>query len=248
MRQETRFNALPIFEIDGEAVSQSSAICRYIGKMGGLYPKDDLQALYCDEALDAVEDISHYIGQTFGLEGEALRAAREKLVGGWLTILKETRFNALPVLEIDGEAVTQSSAICRYIGKMGGLYPKDDLQALYCDEVMDAAEDISHHIGQTFGLEGEALQAARKKLVDGWLTIFLKGLGALLERGGGKYFADKRLTIADLKVLMITRWLRSGALDHVPKDLVERIAPNLVEHQARIGAEPQVVAYYGSRA
>lgn len=161
---------------------------------------------------------------------------------------KETRFNALPVLEIDGEAVTQSSAICRYIGKMGGLYPKDDLQALYCDEALDAVEDISHYIGQTLGLEGEALRAAREKLVGGWLTIFLKGLGALLARGGGEYFADKRLTIADLKVLMITRWLRSGALDHVPKDVVERIAPNLVEHQARIGAEPQVVAYYGSRA
>lgn len=161
---------------------------------------------------------------------------------------QETRFNALPIFEIDGEAVSQSSAICRYIGKMGGLYPKDDLQALYCDEVLDAVEDISHYIGQTFGLEGEALRAAREKLVGGWLTIFLKGLGALLERGGGRYFADKRLTIADLKVLMITRWLRSGALDHVPKDLVERIAPNLVEHQARIGAEPQVVAYYGSRS
>lgn len=47
-----------------------------------------------------------------------------------------------------------------------------------------AFEDISHHIGQTFGLEGEALRAAREKLVGGWLTIFLKGLGALLERVG----------------------------------------------------------------
>jgi len=161
---------------------------------------------------------------------------------------QETRFNALPVLEIDGAAVTQSNAISRYVGKLAGLYPEDDLQALYCDETLDAVEDISHHIGQTFGLEGEALRAAREKLVDGWLTIFLKGLGALLERGGGQYFAGNSLTVADLKVLMQTRWLRSGALDHVPSDLVDRIAPNLVQHQARVEADPRVLAYYASRS
>jgi len=159
-----------------------------------------------------------------------------------------TRFNALPVFEIDGEMVTQSNAICRYVGKLARLYPEDDLQALYCDETLDAVEDVSQYIGRTLGLEGEALKAAREKLVDGWLTVFLKGLGGLLERGGGHYFVDGRMTIADLKVIMLTRWLRSGALDHVSKDLVDNIAPNLVEHQLRIDAEPVVKAYYASRA
>ena len=31
------------------------------------------------------------------------------------------RFNSVPVLEINGAAVTQSNAICRYVGKMAGL-------------------------------------------------------------------------------------------------------------------------------
>ncbi len=159
-----------------------------------------------------------------------------------------TRFNALPVFEIDDAAVTQSNAICRYAGKLAGLYPADDLQALYCDETLDAVEDVSQYIGRTLGLEGEELRAARAKLVDGWLSVFVKGLGGLLERGGGHYFVDNRLSIADLKVLMLTRWLRSGTLDHVPRDLVERIAPNLAEHQSRIEAEPLVKAYYASRA
>ncbi len=163
-------------------------------------------------------------------------------------IRQALRFSALPVFEIDGVAVTQSNAISRYVGKLAGLYPKDDLQALYCDEALDAVEDISHYIGQTLGLQGEELRVAREKLVNGWLKIFLKGLSALLVRGGGQYFAGNRLTIADLKVLMNTRWLRSGMLDHVPSDLVEQLAPNLVEHQARIEAEPVVTAYYASRS
>jgi glutathione S-transferase len=159
-----------------------------------------------------------------------------------------TRFNSVPVLEIDGAAVTQSNAISRYVGKMAGLYPADDLQALYCDEVLGAIEDLSHHIGQTIGLQGEELRLAREKLVDGWLSIYLRGLDALLARGGGQYFADNRLTVADLKAFVEIRWLRSGSLDYVPTDLVQRVAPGLVEHQERIESDPRVVAYYATRS
>ena len=159
-----------------------------------------------------------------------------------------TPFNAVPVLEIDGDSVTQSNALSRYAGKLAGLYPDDDLQALYCDEVMGAVEDMNHYIVQTFGLEGEALEAARKKLVDGWLTVYVRGLGELLARGGGAYFADGRLTIADLKVFVQARALRSGNLDHVPRDLLQQLAPGLVEHQDRVATDARVVAYYDSRS
>lgn len=158
-----------------------------------------------------------------------------------------TRFNSVPVLEMDGAAVTQSNAIGRYVGKMAGLYPEDDLQALYCDEVMGALEDLLHHTVRTFGLEGEELKRARKALVEGWLTVYLRGLDELLVRGGGAYFADQRLTVADLKAFVQTRSLDEGVLDHVPKDIVERTAPRLVEHKERIENDPRVVAYYNAR-
>ena len=161
---------------------------------------------------------------------------------------KDLRFNSLPVLEIDGKVVSQSNAIGRYVGKLAGLYPVDDTEALYCDEVLDAQEDLLHYIVPTFGLEGEALKAAREKLVDGWISVYLRGFGELLARGGGEYFANQTLTIADLKVFVHTQWLRSGALDHVPTDLVDRLAPGLVAHQERIEADPRVVAYYASRS
>jgi len=158
-----------------------------------------------------------------------------------------TRFNSVPVLEIDGAAVTQSNAISRYVGKMAGLYPDDNLQALYCDEAMDALEDLLHYIVRTFGLEGDKLREARENLVGGWLSVYLKGLGELLSRGGGEYFSDNRLTVADLKVCVQTRSIRSGSLDHVPKDIVQRLAPGLVEHQQRVEDDSRVVAYYASR-
>lgn len=159
----------------------------------------------------------------------------------------DLRFNAVPVLEIDGTVVTQSNAMNRYIGKMAGMYPTDDLQALYCDEVMDALEDLLHYIVQTFFLEGDELRLAREKLVDGWLAVFLKGLDELLVRGGGEYFADKALTMADLKTFVQIRSLCAGNLDHVPTDIVQRLAPGLVEHKERIESDPRVIAYYAAR-
>ena len=159
-----------------------------------------------------------------------------------------TPFNALPVLNIDGADVTQTNSLLRYVGNMADLYPTDNLQALYCDEVMSAFEDVNHHVGRTLFLQGDELRLAREKLVDGWLTTFIKGLDKLLVRGGGKYFADGQLTVADLKAFVQVRSLRAGVLDHVPSDLVDRLAPALVKHQSRIEADARVVAYYASRA
>jgi len=159
-----------------------------------------------------------------------------------------TRFNSLPVLEIDGAAVAQSNALCRYVGKMAGLYPADDLQALYCDEVLGALEDLSHYIVRTFGLDGEELRLAREKLVDGWLSVYLRGLDELLARGGGQYFANNTLTVADLKAFVQTRSLRAGVLDYVPTDIVQRLAPGLVKHQERVESDPRVAAYYATRS
>jgi glutathione S-transferase len=101
-----------------------------------------------------------------------------------------------------------------------------------------------HQIVRTFGMEGDELKAAREELKDGWLTIFLRGLSDILARGGGEYFADNRLTVADLKVFVQVRSLRSGNLDHIPADFVETLAPNLAAHEKRIAVDPIVVDYY----
>jgi glutathione S-transferase len=161
---------------------------------------------------------------------------------------EDMRFHCVPVLAVDGVDVTQSNAMLRLVGKMAGLYPEDELQALYCDEAMGAVEDLLHRVVATFGLEGDELKAAREELRDGWLTVYIKGLSEILERSGGEYFADNRLTVADLKVFMQVRSLRKGNLEHVAADFVDGLAPNLVAHEARISADSVVTAYYESRS
>ncbi|MGB8220945.1 MAG: glutathione S-transferase family protein [Polyangiales bacterium] len=154
-------------------------------------------------------------------------------------------FTRIPVLDVDGIQLSQCNAISRYVGKLAGLYPTDPLQAAFCDEALDAVEDIVSKIGVTFSMTDEAeRKAARKALADGPITVYLQQLQAMLQARGGKYFADGRLTIADLKVMVWIRNLRSGILDHVPSDLPDKVAPLLVEHLARIEGNPKVREYY----
>jgi glutathione S-transferase len=159
-------------------------------------------------------------------------------------IRKGTPFGQVPVVELDGEQITQSNALCRYFGKQAGLYPEDDYQALLCDEVMDVVEDISHKLSATMTMTGETLKSAREQLVAP-LTTYLKWLAARLTKQGGEYFADNRLTIADLKVFVMVQWLGSGMLDHIPTTLIQDTAPELLAHINRVASDPKIKSYYG---
>jgi glutathione S-transferase len=165
----------------------------------------------------------------------------------WPALRDKTPFQGLPTLEADDRLVTQSNSILRYVGKLAGLYPRDDVQALLCDEVMDAVEDIGSRIGRTIELAPDLKKKAREELAAGPIARHLEQLQAKLQGAGGQYFVEKRLTVADLKAFMWIRWLRSGALDHIPKDIVERVAPLLVTHFERVIAQPKIAEYYAAR-
>jgi prostaglandin-H2 D-isomerase / glutathione transferase len=165
----------------------------------------------------------------------------------WDALRDQMPFRALPVLEVDGRVLAQSNSINRYVGKLAGLYPKDDLEAFLCDEVMDAVEDMDTPIGATIDLPADAKKRAREELAAGLLPRYLAQLQARLEAAGGAYFAGGALSVGDLKVWMMVRWLRGGVLDYMPRDLVDRVAPLLVKHAERLAAQPKIAAYYAAR-
>ena len=168
--------------------------------------------------------------------------------GQFAGIRETTPFGQVPVMYVDGVQVTQSDSLLRYAGKLAGLYPSDPLQALLCDEVAYVVEEANVKLGPTFRMSGEEQKAARLTLVNGSMPVYLGWLQTQLLARGGEYFADQRLTIADLKVFVDVRGLHSGRLDHVPTDLVEKVAPALNAHMQRIAATPAVAQYYAKFA
>jgi glutathione S-transferase len=155
-------------------------------------------------------------------------------VSDWEHCREKTPFGALPVLEVDGETLAQSNAILRYIGRLTNLYPADPWQAALCDEALEVVEEMVMKILASRYLPEDQKRAARKALVEGPIPVFLNRLEQRLESRGGRYFAGDRLSIADLKVSEFTRSLRSGALDYIPTDLPDHVAPKLVLHHQRV--------------
>jgi glutathione S-transferase len=166
----------------------------------------------------------------------------------WKAARNDEPLLAVPVLHVDGVPVTQSNSINRFVGRLTGMYPEDPLLALRCDEVMDAVEDVVVKVVPTFFMEDEAeKKAAREKLVDGEVKLYLEYFQALLERSSGDYFVDDQFTVADLKVFLWSRNLSSGTLDYVPTDIIEKNAPKVAEHRDKIAVQPGVKAYYDGR-
>jgi glutathione S-transferase len=180
-----------------------------------------------------------------GGRGEPVRLAlhiggipfEDRRVAGkdWPALREQMPFRAIPVLEVDGAVVSQSNSLLRYAGKLAGLYPKDDLAQLRCDEVLDAVEDLGTQLGNTIEHElgPEGKKKAREALAAGPIPRYLEQLQQRLQAAGGEWFGGKSISVADLKAWSVIRWLRSGVLDHIPKDLVDRTAPALVKHAGR---------------
>ena len=170
-------------------------------------------------------------------------------VSDWPAVRDSTPLHQVPVMEIDGEVITQTNSLLRYVGKLVGLYPEDALNALYADEAMATQEDILCKIVPTLFIpDEEEKRKAREALVAGPLPLFLRRLNTMLDERGGRFFAGDRLSVADLKVFLWVRHLVSGGLDYVPAEIVQQEAPTLAAHFKRVSAESFVVAYYGQRA
>ena len=163
----------------------------------------------------------------------------------WPDARQQTPLGRVPVLEVDGQQLTQSNTINRYVGRLTGLYPNDDWQATLCDEVMDTIEDLTAIIIATFEITDEdEKRIAREKICKGPLRTYLIRLQANLDERGGTYFSDNRLTMADLKVFVWLRHLLSGKIDYIPTDTLDQVAPQLLEFYARINNEPKISEYY----
>jgi len=93
-KPSTPFGSLPVLEVDGAIVTQSNGINRYVGKLADLYPSDPWQAALCDEAMEAVEDITSKVSATFSLPEDQKKAQRQALADGPITFFSHAFSNA----------------------------------------------------------------------------------------------------------------------------------------------------------
>ena len=152
-------------------------------------------------------------------------------------------FGALPVLEVDGQILSQTQAIATYAAKLSGLHPDDPWEAAKVDECLNGCTDVTGTIGQTFRLPDEEKLAAREKLIapDGRLSLHMGGLEKICaENGACGYAVGEGLTVADFAIWRLVGWLSSGIIDGIPKSYVASTFPAVSKLVETVDATPKV--------
>jgi glutathione S-transferase len=115
-------------------------------------------------------------------------------------------FNQFPVLEVNGEEISQALAILRYAGTMSGLYPMTDPIAAYrVDELLSILDEMFYN--PLWGESHREKDMEKKEPLRAKLsTVVPKTLGFLEKRIGnnkGPYAAGSNLTIVDLAIYSV---------------------------------------------
>lgn len=154
---------------------------------------------------------------------------------------------SVPVLEVDGFTMTQTSAMLRYAARLAdtGLYPTDPLQAFITDSALDTFNDtLSNALGPSMREpDMEKKLAMRKAFVAGPFTASFRYVESLLERSEGPFLIGKDLTIADLVIGPNILQIRSGGLDGIGPETLTPY-PRLCALGEAFLAHPHIVAYH----
>ena len=131
-------------------------------------------------------------------------------------------FTQLPVLVIDGLSIAQTGAIARICGKISGFYPDDLIEAGKVDQIIDTATDINLLIRPSMREQDVSKRKLmREELSKNDLPKYFGYLENLLSEDC-EWFADNKMTIADIALWRLMGWLKSGFLDDIPSDITDK--------------------------
>lgn len=165
----------------------------------------------------------------------------------WMALKPNTPFGSVPVFELPGKPpLGQSNAILTLIGRMHGLHPKDEFEAARHLAMMEHVEDLRHRITPSMRMSDDAeKKKAREALVESYFPLWSSKAEAQIA-DDGPFFAGGALHVVDFKILLIVRWLRGGALDHIP-GTVFAAYPKLNRVHDAVNEHPRVKDWYAKK-
>lgn len=175
-----------------------------------------------------------------GVDFEDNRIKRDS----WMALKPTTPFGSLPLFDLPGHpTLAQSNAILVLIGRRHGLHPKDDFEAARHEAMMAHVEDLRGAIAPTMRLTDDvAKKQAREQLAANYIPAWAQYAERQIS-DDGPFFGGAQIHVVDLKLLMITRWVKSGVLDHLPKTVFDG-APKLLRVHDAVDRDPRIRAWY----
>ncbi|CDW83996.1 glutathione s-transferase [Stylonychia lemnae] len=107
-------------------------------------------------------------------------------------------FDALPVLELDGEYYAESLSILRLLGKLYGYYPEDPIDAWKVDSMIDLNYDLHDDYWKfCFQSEPEKIKKCQDDYFQKHLPKYCQHVQRRLLKAGNIYISGDQITIAD---------------------------------------------------
>jgi glutathione S-transferase len=160
---------------------------------------------------------------------------------------------APPVLTEGGFVLSQTAAICHFLGRRHGLAPGDEagqaqalaLQLTIADLVVET-HDTHHPISAWLYYEDQRDEAQRRAshFVSQRLPRFLQYFERVLGHNGGGVLAGERVSHADLGLFQVLEGLAYA----FPRGFVRasEATPGILALRERVRARPNVAAYLAS--
>lgn len=152
----------------------------------------------------------------------------------WKKMKESTPWGSVPYLLYNGEEITQTRAITRFVAKKLGYYPEDPVLASHCDAIHDAIEDCLVGVMKIKGenkeenakLRGEAL--ANKAEGIGALMVKLDAyIGKVGSVGEEGFAVGKTLTVSDFTIYSYFEFSICGFLDGITAENFINPYPNI---------------------
>jgi len=130
-------------------------------------------------------------------------------------------FRQLPILVVEGKTIAQTGAIARICGKLSGLYPEEMIEAGKVDQIIDTATDINVLLRPSMR-ESDPVKrkAMRVELAQNDLPKYFGYLENILTDNKSHWFVDDKMSIADIAIWRLMGWITSGAVDDIPKNIL----------------------------
>ncbi|XP_023248019.1 glutathione S-transferase [Copidosoma floridanum] len=165
------------------------------------------------------------------------RFDREK----WPTIKPTMPFGQVPVLEVDGKKINQSTAICRYLAKQYGLAGKNDWEALEIDAAVDTIHDVRAKLGAYHYESNAEAKAQKLKVIEEVVPFYIGRLNEQVKSNGG-YLVGNALSWADIVFVALLDYLNFMA----KYDIIEN-AEHLKALKDKVLSEPGIKAWVEKR-
>jgi len=177
-----------------------------------------------------------------GVEFENVRVNPEE----WFTKLKQSGLSPsgqLPVLEVDGEVLTQSKAILSYVAKELGLAPEGNFKQAQADMlaavIAELETKLSAVMTETDAEKKEKGLASANEEVLNKCGYFEKFLLADTEKG---FFVGDKLTYADLVVFaFLNSYFLKGKAEGIPEQLKD--FPTLSAWYDMVRTQPKILKW-----